>query len=414
MLKQIPWNCLHWLGFSGFVVIALNGCALERQSSTQELSPEVDNSTTGSTPEPVPALSTPKEFAPSAEDYFRVETVVEGLEVPWSIEFLPDGSMLVAEQPGRLRRIRDGQLDPQPVAGLPAILSRGEGGLMDIALHPEFDENQWLYLSYTVNGEGGDLRTRVSRFRLTDQGLIDQLDIFAGVPGTAGATHFGSRLAFGSDSTLYVTLGERGDPNRAQDLQNLNGKTLRLNDDGTIPDDNPYVGRSDARPEIFSFGHRNAQGIAIQPGTGLVFQTEHGPSGYDGPQGGDEINIVEAGKNYGWPNISYNQQAPGQLPPLILYDEALAPAGATFYTGEAFPQWQNDFFFANLRDQSLIRVVLNGFEVVGQEKLLHRQYGRLRDVKHGPDDFLYIATSDNDTYGAGRVGGDRIIRLVPN
>lgn len=404
---------LHSSGLLCLLSITLSAC-VPRQPFSQDTSPQTESPAITSSPASSPELSAPKAFVPTEANAFRVETVTEGLEVPWSIEFLPDGSMLVTERPGRLRIIREGQLEPQPIPGLPAIAARGEGGLMDIALHPKFEENQWLYLSYTVSGGGGALQTRVSRFRLTEQGLTEQLNIFPGVPGTAGATHFGSRLEFGQDGTLYITLGERGDPNQAQDLQNLNGKTLRFNDDGTIPDSNPYIGRSDARPEIFSFGHRNAQGIAIHPETGLVFQTEHGPSGYDGAQGGDEINVVEAGKNYGWPNISYDQQAPGQLPPLVLYEEAIAPAGATFYTAEVFPEWQNDFFFANLRDQSLIRIVFNGIEVVGQEKLLRRQYGRLRDVKQGPDGFLYIATSDNDTYGAGRAGGDRIIRLVPN
>ncbi|GAB4376866.1 MAG: PQQ-dependent sugar dehydrogenase [Elainellaceae cyanobacterium] len=393
--------------------IAVSACVPGQQSLVQNTSPSAESPAIAPSAAASPEPSEPKAFVPTEAEAFRVETVIEGLEVPWSIEFLPDGSMLVAERPGRLRLVRDGQLDPEPIAGLPAIAARGEGGLMDIALHPQFEENQWLYLSYAASGDGGDVRTRVSRFRLTEQGLTEQLDVFPGVPGTAGATHFGSRLAFGQDGTLYITLGERGDPNRAQDLQDLNGKTLRLNDDGTIPDDNPYVGRSDARPEIFSFGHRNAQGIAIQPETGLVFQTEHGPSGYDGSQGGDEINVVEAGKNYGWPNISYDQQAPGQLPPIVLYEEAIAPSGATFYTGSAFPEWQNDFFFTNLRGQSLIRIVFNGIEATGQERVLD-QYGRLRDVKQGPDGFLYIATSDNDGYGAGRAGGDRIIRLVPN
>lgn len=346
---------------------------------------------------------------------FQVETITEELEVPWSIEFLPDGAMLVAERPGRLRMIQDGQLDPQPIPGLPLITAVGEGGLMDIALHPQFEQNQWLYLSYTATSEEGDIRTRVSRFRLTDGELTEPQAIFAGAPSHSAGVHFGSRLAFGLDGKLYITLGERADPSRAQDLQDLNGKTLRLNEDGTIPDDNPFVGRADARPEIFSFGHRNAQGIAVQPGTGSIFQTEHGPSGYDGPRGGEEINLVEKGRNYGWPEISYNQRGPGMLAPLILYNEVLAPAGATFYTGNAFPDWYGDFFFANLRDQSLIRLDFDeSHNIVGQEKLLHRQYGRLRDVVEGPDGFLYVSTSDNDTYGAGRAGGDRIIRLIPN
>lgn len=403
------------------LLLAITSCAVPQQpaeqSSSNSESPTAASPTPdlAQSPSPTPAAESaqPKTFAKTQPGAFRVETVTEGLEVPWAIEFLPDGAMLVSERPGRLRVIRNGRLEPQPIAGVPAVVEQGEGGLMDIALHPQFEQNQWIYLSYTVRGDAGDLRTRVSRFRLTDAGLTESKVIFPGVAGPAGATHFGSRLAFGPDGKLYITLGERANPSRAQDLRDPSGKTLRLNDDGSIPTDNPYVNRSDARPEIFSYGHRNPQGMAIQPGTGLIFQTEHGPSGYDGPRGGDEVNIVEAGRNYGWPEISYDQQAPGMVSPLLLYESAIAPAGATFYTGTAFPQWQNDFFFANLRGQSLIRVVLNGSQVLGQETLLNREYGRLRDVQQGPDGFLYISTSDTDTYGPGRQGGDRILRLVP-
>ena len=406
MLRPVPVKL--FLPLSSLVCvlsIAIGGCRSEPQAS----------SALEAVPSPnITKLSQSPTFTQTNAKSFKVETVTEGLEVPWGMEFLPDRSILVTERPGRLRIIRGGKLNPTPIAGLPTIAASGEGGLMDLALHPKFNQNRRLYLAYTIEGNGGLLQTRVSRFRLTDKGLTEKLDIFPGVPGTAAGNHFGSRLAFGQDGKLYITLGERGEPKRAQDLNNLNGKTLRLNDDGTVPQDNPYVGRSDARPEIFSFGHRNAQGMAIDPKTGAIFQTEHGPSGYDGRQGGDEVNVVEAGKNYGWPNISYQRKAPGQLPPLLLYQDAIAPAGATFYTGNVFPQWQGNFFFTNLRGRSLIRVALDGIKVVGQEQLLQQQYGRLRDVKQGPDGFLYIATSDNDGYGDGRTGGDRIIRLVPN
>jgi aldose sugar dehydrogenase len=418
-LNPIPVKILLLLSsFVGAMTIGLSACTPDRQaSSTRDVEPAIAAST------PTGEANSPRStaFAPTVAKSFKVETVTEGLEVPWGIEFLPDRfakgatpTMLVTERPGRLRIVRNGKLDPNPISGLPTITARGEGGLMDLALHPKFGQNRWLYLAYTIEGNGGLLQTRVSRFRFTDRGLTEKLDIFPGVPGTAAGNHFGSRLAFGQDGKLYITLGERGEPKRAQDLQNLNGKTLRLNDNGTVPTDNPYVGRSDVRPEIFSFGHRNAQGIAIQPKTGAIFQTEHGPSGYDGRQGGDEVNVVEAGKNYGWPNISYTRQAPGQLPPLLLYQDPIAPSGATFYTGTVFPQWQGNFFFTNLRGRMLIRVAIDGIKVVGQEKLLQQQYGRLRDVKQGPDGFLYIATSDNDGYGDGRAGGDRLIRLVPN
>jgi aldose sugar dehydrogenase len=412
MLRPVPVKLL--LPLASLLcasAIAISACTPDRQASLAR-----DAKPPSIAPTPLDRANSPQStaFVPTAAKSFKVETVTEGLEVPWGIEFLPDRSILVTERPGRLRIVRNGKLDPKPIPGLPTVAARGEGGLMDVALHPNFSQNRWLYLAYTIEGDGGLLQTRVSRFRLSDKGLTDKLDIFPGIPGTAGNTHFGSRLVFGRDGKLYITLGERGEPKRAQDLNNLNGKTLRLNDDGTVPKDNPYVGRSDARPEIFSFGHRNSQGIAIQPKTGAIFQTEHGPSGYDGRQGGDEVNVVEAGKNYGWPNISYNRQAPGQLPPLLLYQDAIAPSGATFYTGKSFPQWQGNFFFTNLRGRRLTRVALDGIKVLGQEQLLQQQYGRLRDVKQGPDGFLYITTSDNDGYGEGRSGGDRIIRLVPN
>jgi aldose sugar dehydrogenase len=412
MLGVVPVKCLLPLAsLACGLSLAIGACAPQKQAASVVDTPPTA-ATIGQLPESKSTRS--QAFTPTDAKSFKVETVTEGLEVPWSIEFLPDRSILVTERPGRLRIIRGGKLDPKPIAGLPTITARGEGGLMDLALHPQFNRNKWLYLAYTIEGEGGLLQTRVSRFRFTATGLTEKLDIFPGVPGTAAGNHFGSRLAFGRDGKLYITLGERGESKRAQDLNDLNGKTLRLNDNGTIPPDNPYIKRSDARPEIFSYGHRNAQGIAIQPKTGAIFQTEHGPSGYDGRQGGDEVNVVEAGKNYGWPNISYNRQAPGQLPPLLLYQDAIAPAGATFYTGKSFPQWQGNFFFANLRGRALIRVALDGIKVIGQEKLLPQKYGRLRDVKEGPDGFLYITTSDNDGYGDGRAGGDRIIRLVPN
>jgi aldose sugar dehydrogenase len=293
MLGVVPVKCLLPLAsLACGLSIAIGACTTQQQAASVVDTPPP---ATPIVQLPESKLARSQAFTPTDAKSFKVETVTEGLEVPWSIEFLPDRSILVTERPGRLRIIRGGKLDPKPIAGLPTITARGEGGLMDLALHPQFNRNKWLYLAYTIEGAGGLLQTRVSRFRLTATGLTEKLDIFPGVPGTVAGNHFGSRLAFGRDGKLYITLGERGEPKRAQDLNDLNGKTLRLNDNGTIPPDNPYVKRSDARPEIFSYGHRNAQGIAIQPKTGAIFQTEHGPSGYDGRQGGDEVNVVEAG-----------------------------------------------------------------------------------------------------------------------
>lgn len=348
----------------------------------------------------------------SGSETFQVETVVEGLESPWAIEFLSDDRIFITERPGRLRVVRNGRLHPEPVKGVPEVNEAGQGGLLDIALHPGYDENRWIYLAYTVGTEGGGM-TRVARFLETPAGLIDKEIIFPGVPGSGKPKHFGCRMAFGNDGKLYLTLGERGEGRRSQDLMDLNGKTLRLNDDGTIPSDNPFVGRENVRPEIYSYGNRNAQGMAIQPESGLLFQTEHGPSWNDAPGGGDEINIIAPGGNYGWPMVHHRETREGTIPPLVEYTPAIAPAGAVFYTGSAFPMWENDFFFATLVGRKLIRMKFDGPDVVGQEFLLENEYGRLRDVAVGPDGFIYVLTSDTDAYGPGREGGDRLLRLVP-
>jgi len=348
----------------------------------------------------------------SGKERFRVETLAEGLESPWAITLMPDGRMLILERPGRMRLFRDGKLDSAPIKGVPRVVYEGQGGLLDMALHPQYDRNQFVYLAYTVNTEGG-IMTRVARFRETPEGLTDPKVIFPGVLGSDKAKHFGSRLRFGADEKLYITLGERGEGRRAQDLMDLNGKTLRLNDDGSIPADNPFAGRRDVRPEIFSYGHRNSQGMAIQPGTGLIFQTEHGPSWNDAPGGGDEVNIVEAGKNYGWPVIHHRETKEGMVSPLLEYTPAIAPAGAMFYTGQAFPSWKGSLFFTALVGRGLVRVELDGRSVLSQEVLLRDQYGRLRDVAQGPDGLIYVITSDTDAYGPGREGGDRLLRLIP-
>ena len=351
--------------------------------------------------------------APSTATHdFTVEVVTAGLESPWAMAFLPDGRIFVTERAGRLRVIENGSLDPAPVAGLPRVGVGGEGGLLDVTLDPEFAANRLVYLAYTIDA-GAGRTTRVSRFKVTPEGLKDGEVVVPGVPGRDAGRHFGSRIRFGPDGKLYVTLGELAEASRAQDLSDLNGKTLRLNGDGSVPRDNPFVGREGVRPEIFSFGHRNAQGLAFQPGTGLVFQTEHGPSWDDAPGGGDEVNIVEAGKNYGWPVIHHRETRPGMVSPLLEYTPAVAPSGATFYTGDAFPEWRGNFFFATLRGRSLVRVALRGREVVGHEVMVEGRFGRLRDVAQGPDGFIYVLTSDTDAYGPGREGGDRLLRLVP-
>jgi glucose/arabinose dehydrogenase len=278
-----------------------------------------------------------------------------------------------------------------------------------MCLHPDFAKNKLLYVAYTYRDRG--VSVKVVRFRETPQGLVEPKTIVSGIEG--GANHDGCRVKFGPDGKLYVTTGERYRKELAQVMSSLNGKTLRLNDDGTIPPDNPFVGKEGVRPEIFSYGHRNAQGMDWQPGTGLMFQTEHGPSGSDAPGGGDEVNIVEAGKDYGWPKVHHRETLAGTVPPLLEYTPAVAPAGGAFYTGSKIPEWKGQFFFANLRGECLIRVKLDGRKVLEEERMFRGELGRLRDVATGPDGYLYFCTSNRDGRGSPASSDDRIFRIVP-
>jgi len=340
---------------------------------------------------------------------FRVETVVGGLTVPWSIVWAPDGRMIFTERVGRVRVMENGKLRPQPLFTVPDVEPTGESGLMSVVLHPQFATNHWLYLSYAYKGDGQ--RVRVARYIETDQGLTDRTVIIENIP--AAQFHAGCRLRFGPDGKLYITTGDATQRELAQRLDSLAGKTLRLNDDGSVPSDNPFVGQSNVRPEIWSYGHRNSQGLDWQTGTNLMFQTEHGPSGFDGPGGGDEVNIVEKGKNYGWPIIHHRATAPGMEAPLLEYTPAVAPASGMFYRGTAFRQFTGNFFFGCLRGERIIRVVLDGRRVVSQENLLENKYGRIRDVAEGPDGDIYFSTSNRDGRGSPASDDDRIMRLVP-
>jgi len=340
---------------------------------------------------------------------FRVETVVSGLEVPWSIVWAPDGRMIFTERPGRVRVFQNGKLQQQPLFLVPDVEPSGESGLMSVALHPQFATNHWLYLSYAYKGDGQ--RVRVARYRESDAGLVDRKVIIEDIP--AAQFHAGCRLRFGPDGKLYITTGDATERELAQRLDSLAGKTLRLNDDGTVPADNPFVGQANARPEIWTYGNRNGQGIDFQPGSNLCFETEHGPSGFDGPGGGDEVNILEKGKNYGWPLIHHTETRAGLESPLLEYTPACAPASGMFYRGSAFPQFKGNFFFGCLRGTRIIRVVLDGRRVVSQENLLSGKYGRIRDVAEGPDSNLYFSTSNRDGRGSPASDDDRIIRLSP-
>lgn len=340
---------------------------------------------------------------------FQIETVVTGLQVPWSIVWTPDGRMLIAERPGRVRVVENGQLRPTPIFTVPDVEATAESGLMGLTLHPEFSKNNFVYLSYTYGSGAGNVR--IVRYLMNENNFTERQVIIEGIP--AAQYHAGCRIRFGPDGKLYVTTGDAARRELAQRLDSLGGKTLRLNDDGSVPNDNPFVGQPNARPEIWSYGHRNAQGMDWQPGTDLMFQTEHGPSGFDGPGGGDEVNIVEKGKNYGWPIIHHRETREGMEAPLLEYTPAVAPASGMFYRGSAFPQFKGNFFFGNLRGERIIRVVLDGRRVVSQEDLLLKQYGRIRDVAEGPEGAIYFSTSNRDGRGTPTSDDDRIIRLVP-
>jgi glucose/arabinose dehydrogenase len=339
---------------------------------------------------------------------FRTVLVTKGLKHPWALAFLPDGRMLVTERPGRLRVIADGRLQREAISGVPSVFAKGQGGLLDVVLHPDYANNGWLYLSFSAPRQGG-AHTAVVRARLDGNRLVDLEPIFDGKNVARGGSHFGSRLAFGGDGKLYITVGERGNGDRAQELDSHNGTTIRLNDDGSVPGDNPFINTAGALPEIFSYGHRNAQGLARHPDSGAVWLNEHGP------QGGDEINIVKAGVNYGWPVITYGRsysgfrigegsEKPGMAQPLLHWTPSIAPSGMAFYTGDKFPAWRGNLFVGSLKFRHLVRLELDGERVVAQERLLENVFGRVRDVRQGPDGLLYVLTDADD--GA-------LIRLEP-
>lgn len=356
-------------------------------------------------------------FVPASKNVpkFRVETVATNLEVVWSIVFAPDNRIFLTERPGRVRVIENGKLRVEPFFIVPDIEPSGESGLMGMTLHPQFTENHFVYLAYAYQDKGKQ-RVRVARYRETGETLIDAKIIIEYIP--AARYHSGTRLKFGPDGKLYVTTGDATNQSEAQKLNTLAGKTLRLNDDGSVPDDNPFVNQKDARPEIWTYGHRNAQGMDFQPGSNLMFQTEHGPSLIDGVSlfkrsGGDEINIVEKGKNYGWAKISHQMRREGMETPIIEYSPAIAPASGMFYRGDMFPEFKNNFFFGTLKGQSLIRLVLDGRRIVSQDVLLEKQYGRIRDVAEAPDGTIYFSTSNRDGRGDAKKDDDRVMRIVP-
>lgn len=357
-----------------------------------------------------PALAE-ETFKSSAGENFRLVEIAVHLETPWSLALLPDGDMLVTErEPGTLRLIKGGKLQAKPVAGTPEVAAAGQGGMLDVVPHPNFAENRLIYLSYAAAGAGGR-NTEVMRGRLDGGQLTDAEVIFRADPKTPGSAHYGSRLLFAPDGTLYITLGDRYSlRDEAQNLANHLGTVVRLKDDGSVPEDNPFVDKPDGRPEIFSYGHRNSQGIALRPGTGEIWEHEHGP------RGGDEVNILKPGANYGWPKITYGidysgaiisdkTEAPGLEQPIVYWVPSIAPSGMAFYDGDQFPQWRGNLFVGALAGSHLRRLTLDGDRIVDQEVLLDGLGERIRDVRAGSDGSLYIVTDDP-------VNG-RVLKLEP-
>ena len=338
----------------------------------------------------------------TAHHDYRLVTVAEGLVNPWSMAFLPGGDMLVTERPGRLRIVRNGRLLPDPVEGIPAVLAQGQGGLLDVVLHPDFASNRLIYLSFSKPiGDGTEATTAVVRGRLDNDRLTDVEEIFEAA--SRGRGHYGSRLAFDADGYLFVTIGERQAPSRgdleahpAQDLSNHHGTLNRLHDDGRVPADNPFVGHDGARPEIWSYGHRNPQGLVIHPETGDIWVTEHGP------QGGDELNLIQPGANYGWPVVGYGVNygsglaihegtiREGMESPVHFWVPSIATSGLIVYTGDRFPQWRGNMFAGGLSGERLARLVMDGQEVVLEETVLYG-VGRVRDIRQSPDGYIYVA-----------------------
>lgn len=338
----------------------------------------------------------------SAFHDYRVTTVVDGLMNPWSIAFLPGGDMLVTEKPGRLRIVRNGALLPNAVEGVPAVQSEGQGGLLEVAPHPDFATNRLLYLSYSKPGTGdGTATTAVIRGRFENDRLTNVEEIFLAV--SQGRGHYGCKLEFDGKGYLYLTIGDRQVPptgnleaHPAQDLSNHHGTTVRIHDDGRVPADNPFVGREGALPTIWSYGHRNAQGMAIHPDTGDLWQNEHGP------QGGDELNRIQPGKNYGWPVVGYGvnytsgsaihagTQREGMENPAHVWVPSIGISGMIVYTGDRFPQWKGNIFVGGLAGEQLARLTLDGQRVVNEETLVQRM-GRIRDIRQGPDGYIYLA-----------------------
>jgi aldose sugar dehydrogenase len=351
--------------------------------------------------------------ARATKQALKVETYAKGLVHPWALAFLPDGRLLVTERPGRIRLVGgDGRLSP-PLGNVPPVWAVGQGGLLDVAVAPDFASSKLVYFSFAEQRQSGGSATTVARAKLVlegDGGRLDDLKvIFRQQPAGLGGFHFGSRLVFAGDGNLFITLGERGQRDKAQDLGTHYGKVVRLRPDGSVPPDNPFVGKAGVRPEVWSYGHRNVQAAALHPLTGRLWTIEHGA------RGGDELNIPLAGRNYGWPVITYGRDysgakigegtaKAGMEQPVYYWDPSIAPSGMAFYTGDRIAEWKGSLLVGALRGQALHRLVLDGDRVVGEEVLLRDLGERIRDVRAGPDGALWLLTDDPR---------GRVLRIVP-
>lgn len=344
----------------------------------------------------------------SEQARFTVETVVSGLAHPWAIAFLPDGRQLVTERAGRLRVIHDGKLAEEPVAGVPEVAARGQGGLLDVLLHPDFEQNRLVFLSYAHGNQDG-MTTRVARAELRNNTLDNLEVIFEAEPRSGTTRHFAGRMVIPEDGYLYVAVGDRGEMERAQDFDDDAGAVHRISIDGKVPEGSPFADRDNARESLYTKGNRNIQGMTLHPETGEIWSHEHGP------RGGDEVNVIEAGTNYGWPEITYGinysgtpitdrTEKEGMAQPLHYWDPSIAPSGMAFYTGDDFPEWQGDLFVGALKLQKLVRLELDGRKVTAEEDLLTDLNKRIRAVSMGTDGHLWLLTDS---------GNGEVLKLVP-
>ncbi|MBF2037229.1 MAG: PQQ-dependent sugar dehydrogenase [Leptolyngbyaceae cyanobacterium T60_A2020_046] len=404
-------NASRWQRFfaQGLAIATLASCAATSSTPLESTATDAPVGATAPPAESVAQTTTPVEVTPV--------TLVEGLENPWGMAWLPNGDILVTERPGRLRIIRDGQLDPTPIAGVPQVFAVGQGGLLDIALHPNFAENYWVYFTYS-DGTRDANRTQVARARLEGDRLSEWTVIFEVDRAKPSTQHFGARLAWLPDGTLLVAIGDGGNSpvqldgdlirNQAQNLQSRLGKIVRIREDGSIPPDNPFVNREDADPLIWSYGHRNIQGLDVDPETGVVWSTEHGP------RGGDELNQIQPGENYGWPVVTHGREysgseitaersRPGMVDPLQIWTPSKAPSGLVVYRGDRYPTWQGQLFSGGLVTRDVRRIELDDAGTVVNESAINIGQ-RVRDVREGPDGWLYVLTDEPN---------GRLIRLEP-